>query len=220
MKINIYSIFLSIDGEVNKYHQGRMTVFVRLAGCNIKCLYCDTKYARTKESGNLMEVEEVIEKIKVHGCKKITITGGEPLLQSIALGEMVKKLRDLDYKITIETNGTCPANIDGASYVMDWKLPSSGMERFMLFSNFLFLKKDDFVKFVVCDEVDLAQAIKIMSFLKEYGVLATFAFSPVFGQFSPAELFEKLEEHKILDVVVNLQLHKYIWPNVGEGQER
>lgn len=106
--MKIHSIFPSIDGEVNLYHQGRLAVFIRFSGCNCRCFYCDTKYAWDINSGAEMTVEEVMRAVRKFGIKKVTITGGEPLLRQDELFELTRKLYRDNYEVSIETNGSLP----------------------------------------------------------------------------------------------------------------
>lgn len=223
MKVRVYSIFNSIDGEVNRFHQGHMSTFIRLAGCNLTCGYCDTKYAQDVNCGKFMEIEEVLRKINSIGCKKVTFTGGEPLLQNIQLAEMLIKLDKLKYMVTVETNGSLSpfqTQLKNVSYVMDWKLPSSGMENYMRMENFMSLRRKDFIKFVIFNDKDFERSLSVLKEIKNIGCEAKIAFSPVHKEFDVALLVEKLQKKKIFNVVINLQLHKYIWPLAGETQER
>ena len=103
MKIKINEIFTSIDGEVNRYGQGGLTTFIRLAGCNLQCSYCDTKQAQAMDTGVDMTIDEITERIEV---SKVTITGGEPLCQKDELIELINSLCFTDIRVTVETNGS------------------------------------------------------------------------------------------------------------------
>ena len=210
--MRVYSIFQSIDGEVNFYHQGRLTTFIRLAGCNLNCCsYCDTRYALKENSGKEISVKDVFNEVEKIGCKNITIAGGEPLLQLTSLIELVSKLKKENYKISIETNGSIiPPYIMrlSVSYVMDYKLLSSGMTDKMNLKAFLRLNEKDFVKFVVKNKEDYEQAKEVMANLKQY-VNPIFAFSSIYDVLDPRELIVWMMTDKI-DGVLNLQLHKYL----------
>jgi 7-carboxy-7-deazaguanine synthase len=219
--MRIYSIFPSIDGEVNAFHQGRLTTFIRLVGCNLNCRYCDTVYAQPRDSGKDMAIQEVIAEVEKYGNAKVTITGGEPLLQEKELKELCSEL-GLRYLISIETNGSFPIpnwKLMVGSWIVDYKLVNSGMSSRMDDRTFENLMYHDFVKFVVGGSWTYRQAISVMARLKKFGCLATFAFSPQHGQLHPATLVEWLQCDKV-DAIVNLQLHKYIWPNCGQDEER
>ena len=224
--MRIYSIFRSIDGEVNGFHQGRTSVFVRVAGCNLRCSYCDTMYA-VEAKGKEMSVDEIVGVVKEFGgVKKVTITGGEPLLYRGELKRLLLRLRREGYRVSVETNGSLgiiplPYGVVGPwlSWVVDWKLPSSGMSKEMKVEDFVLLSPYDFVKFVVGERRDFEEAKEVMKLLREGGCEAQFAFSPVWGKLDPATLAMWVFREE-LDVVLNLQLHKIIWPDCGEGRER
>ena len=212
--MKVYSIFNSIDGEVNAFHQGAFTTFIRFSGCNLQCSYCDTKYAQDYGSGKEMSVYEIIEEVKKIGCEKVTLTGGEPLLQP-STPELIEVLLTSGYSVSVETNGTiAPPYFDEGrkiNWVMDWKLPNSGMSEYMKRVNFLGLWGTDFVKFVIRNRKDYEAAVTERFRLLSVGCFAKFAFSPVHNVLDPAELIEWMKEDKLFDVIVNLQIHKYIW---------
>jgi len=225
-KVKIYSIFNSIDGEVNHFHQGRFTTFIRFAGCtfagdNIHCKYCDTKYAQHPDSGFDMSVNEVVKRVKEIGCKKVTITGGEPLAQREDLYKLVMKLSSLCYSISLETNGSYACeDINADSIIMDWKLSNSGIPtKYMHHEHFLYLIEDDFVKFVIGSSLDYEEALIVKKKLKKEGCVATFAFSPVYKKLNPTVLFGWMQKDKVFDVIINLQLHKIMWPKTKVGVE-
>ncbi|GAE89640.1 7-carboxy-7-deazaguanine synthase QueE [Acetivibrio straminisolvens] len=175
MKVN--EIFLSIQGE--SMSAGFPTVFVRFTGCNLRCSYCDTKYAYN--GGEDMTPSEIFEEIKKLHYKRVCLTGGEPLLQK-ELGELLVLLDD--YTVTIETNGSVGLGSvvlknPRHSYVMDMKVPSSGCSGQMLFENFDLLKEQDEIKFVVGDRTDYEWAKSIIS---KYHKKGTVTFSPVYGK--------------------------------------
>ena len=103
--MKIRSIFTSVDGEINDFHQGRLSVFVRLAGCNLNCSYCDTKYAQSIKAGTEKSISEIVSNVCKFNLDKVTITGGEPLLQADEVKILIKELSTKGKKITIETNG-------------------------------------------------------------------------------------------------------------------
>jgi len=224
MRIN--EIFLSIDGEVNRWHQGGFSTFIRVSGCNCHCLYCDTKYAQDSKSGIEMPINEIVEKVKEIGCPKVTITGGEPLLQKNELYSLVSKLtpiHEMRYNISIETNGSIAipdwrmgAEKDFLNWIADYKLPSSGEDNKMQDSNFMVLNGSDWIKFVIADIGDYIKAVDVKRRLQHSGCKARFAFSPAIDQTSPYDkimpntriLMKWLEEDKQFDAVLNLQLHK------------
>ena len=214
--MKLYSIFPSIDGEVNYYGQGSLTTFVRFAGCNLRCGYCDTKYANSEDKGKEKTVNEIINLIEKIGIKKVTITGGEPLIQNRKeMQDLIEKLQDKEYKITIETNGSIdnylmPYIPYECNLVVDYKLPSSGMEKSMKKNLFYNLTHCDFVKFVIGTVEDFNAANRKMNEFKENGCLAKFAFAPNHDTLIPKELIKWMMECKMQDVILNIQLHKYL----------
>jgi 7-carboxy-7-deazaguanine synthase len=226
--MRISSIFLSIDGEVNSCYQGGFSTFIRLAGCdfaghNVHCTYCDTKWAQSSDAGKEMSIKEVIEEVERIGCDKVTITGGEPLRQGEDLEDLIFGLQDLNYLISIETNGSYyPYYAFGAdSIIMDWKLSNAGIvNQYMNPLNFKRLGVNDFVKMVISDKASFKEAITVMENLVDKGCAAEFALSPMAGVCNPQDLIEWCKEEKLFGVIINLQLHKIIYPSIKEGEER
>ena len=212
----VYEIYRGINGEVNRYGQGSITTFLRLAGCNCQCPYCDTKQAWETGNGEEMETKKVIEEVLSFGTDLVTITGGEPLLQSISLLPLVVKLVTEGKEIIIETNGTiCPNEVlirIVYSWVMDWKLPSSNAHHLMNAQNFAFLEDEDFVKFIISNEEDYEYMKQDIKLIREDGCMAKFAISlnwdsPFCGYNG---LVDRLIEDGLQDMIINIQLHKYI----------
>jgi len=205
--VKVCEIFTSIQGEST--HAGMLCTFIRLSGCNLRCSYCDTKYAY--DEGAELSIENVLERIEEATIRLVEITGGEPLLQTDETAGLTTLLLDSGYNVLIETNGTLPIeSIDGrAIMIMDVKTPASGMSTKNNFANFEYLKKVDEVKFVICDRNDYIWAKKIVL---EYGLpkRCTVLFSPAFGSLEPRKLVEWILEDRV-DVRLNLQLHKYIF---------
>lgn len=209
--MKVYSIFVSIDGEINKFYQGCFSTFVRLSGCNIQCVYCDTRYALLPSSGRDMSVNQLIQRVGELGCKKVTITGGEPLLQKDELEQFCIELHRLGYNISIETNGTIiPPQDWHVNWVVDYKLPSSGEFARMRDACFIDLDGDDFVKFVVGGDLDYELAIDVMRRFQNKGCKAKFAFSPLHGRLAPAVLTGWMIKDRLFGCLLNVQLHKYI----------
>lgn len=202
MKVN--EIFLSLQGEGKEI--GRPTVFIRLTGCNLRCVWCDTTYAFYE--GKEMCIEDVMKEAETYGIKRVCITGGEPLLQRDDVLELMEALISKKYEISIETNGSLP--IDGIPeevlISMDWKTPSSGEQDKMLESNLKALKEKDQLKFVIADERDYEYA---KDFLRSHDVGCEMVFQPV-GGIKIGWLAEKIIYDRI-DVRILPQLHKIIW---------
>jgi len=212
--MKVYSIFTSIDGEINKFHQGALATFVRLAGCNLRCGYCDTKYAQEEKSGREMSVEDVIAEVLKRKVKKVTITGGEPLMQMIDVRELAHYLFfEYDIDVSIETNGSIvPKGFsDGINFVVDYKLGTSRMNRRMNDKVFENLREGDIIKYVVGSREDFEQAIthacyQILIIKKP----VSFAFSAVAGKVKPKKLIGWMLKEPLPGMVFNAQLHKII----------
>lgn len=171
-----------------------------------------------------MTVQDIVDAVHEfddqYHISRVTLTGGEPLLQEPEVYELIEVLTTQDYEINIETNGAVsiqnvmttgdPKNI---IVTMDWKSVSSGMSEFMLVDNLQYLRKQDVLKFVVGTNEDLDQ---MLSVLNRFSDLPCSIFvSPVFGQISPATIVEYMLSHKLSDVRIQLQIHKYIYdPNM------
>ena len=219
MKVN--EIFRSIDGEVNTTGgQGAWTIFLRLQGCNLKCAWCDTKYAQDPNRGNEMSLEEVEKKIFTLAndfkIRRITITGGEPLLQMEEVFELTKRLGM--FKISIETNGSIrPSDVlisEVDCFVVDYKLPSSGMMEHMM-KDWSWMDpwmdpEQDIIKFVVDDTRDILEAKRIAKEFQEAKITPNFAISPTDRLGLKERLVRIMEEEKMFEFVYNLQIHKYL----------
>ena len=205
LKIN--EIFKSIQGEST--YAGLPCTFVRLAGCNLRCTYCDTNYAYYE--GKEISDEDIIAKIEEYGVKCVEFTGGEPLLQE-ETPKLIKTLLDKGYNVLIETNGSiCIGCLDKRiNIIMDYKTPKSGMSERMRPKNFEFLKPTDQIKFVLMDESDYIWAKNIIVENKLSDKFENILMSPVYGELSPKDLVEWVLKDG-LQIRVQLQIHKYIW---------
>lgn len=205
----VYEIFKSIQGEST--YAGLPCVFVRLAGCNLSCTWCDTPYARVPDEAVEMTVAEVVEKVGGYNCPIVEITGGEPLLQEEA-AELASALLERGYRVLIETNGSvCLSGLDSRVVkIVDVKGPSSGHAGSFLLENLEHITQEDEVKFVIADRGDYDAAVRFMEeFLR--GRTEKVLFAPVRPQLSPRELSEWILKDA-LKVRLQLQLHAYIWP--------
>jgi 7-carboxy-7-deazaguanine synthase len=224
---NINEIFYSLSGE--GVSQGVPTIFVRFAGCSLRCgfslgkkLWCDTGYALSDSSGNGFTVSEVLERIEsfTKTPVQILLTGGEPLEGEKRnfckeLTKMIfQKRHNSNYAYTrIETNGKENIlDLDYMVFSLDYKLPGSGMETFMSRENFHYLKQRknplDEIKFVVRDRIDFDRALEIID---EFSFNENIIFSPVYGELQSSELAEWIKEKTILGARLSLQLHKILW---------
>lgn len=213
--ISVNEIFQSIDGE--GIRQGELVVFIRLTGCNMRCRYCDTTYALDKTSGIELSIDEIMSKVDGYKTKKVTLTGGEPLIHK-NIDELIARLLKDGYELNIETNGS----IDISPYVnkdliitMDYKTPSSGTERLMLLENLSKLRERDVLKFV-CNYNDLG---KVKEIIKRNNPKSYIYLSPIFGEIEPFNLVDFLKDINAegintSKIRVQVQLHKIIWnPN-------
>lgn len=205
--MKVCEIFASIQGESSL--SGIPMVFIRLTGCNLRCTYCDTKYAYTE--GQEMSIKKIISTVKNFRIKFVEITGGEPLLQSEVyelMDELVK-----NYNVLIETNGSLSIEKVNSKIkvIMDIKTPGSGMSDKNYLENLNFLKKSDEVKFVLTDRNDYDWA---KNFIKRNNInVREILFSPAFGILNPQDLARWILEDA-LPVRMNLQIHKYIFGEI------
>jgi 7-carboxy-7-deazaguanine synthase len=200
--MRIYEIFTSIQGE--GISSGYPTVFVRLAGCNLRCMYCDTPYAQG-ESGTAMESTLIAEEVLRAGVTHVCITGGEPLLQHFDLLSLLPMLQDAGLEISIETNGTIDFRPfqKYATICMDVKCPSSGEDSDL--SLLSYIRENDSVKYVIETDEDIVYAHQVMKTTPVRGIIF---WSPVFGS-DPQPILSYILKHK-LPVRFQLQLHKLI----------
>jgi 7-carboxy-7-deazaguanine synthase len=203
MKIN--EIFYSLQGE-GKW-TGLPNIFIRTSGCNLRCSYCDTKYAY--HSGKEMNIDTILNKISQYPSNNICLTGGEPLLQNEIMS-LINILIKKKYNICLETNGSLEIkDLSDKKLLMislDIKCPSSNMEDKNLLSNIKFLKGKDQLKFVILDRNDYDYAKKT---IEKYKPTCSVYFQPVWGT-NPTNLADWILNDK-LDVKLGLQLHKIIW---------
>lgn len=215
--IKVNNVFTSFDGEVNSFHQGRVSTFIRLQGCNLRCSYCDTPQSLDKDGGKTMTIKELAKEAVSKGTNKFTITGGEPFLQPDAVLALIKEIEELNNEslISIETNGTIAVPLEMGPHVnliVDYKADASSLSQ-----AFEILCATDFVKFPIGDMEQFRNALKAMYWVKELhekrGDCPQFAFSPIHGKVEPHELAQWILDCKLPDVILNLQLHKYVWPD-------
>lgn len=206
--IHVNEIFTSLSGEPDGFgNQGGLATFIRLQGCNLECKWCDTPNTRGRMSGIEQTIENIILQCKTH---YIIVTGGEPLLQN-ETRELISRLVGKRHSITIETNGSQPANYSHAEvrFVMDYKLPSSGMEAAMVIEHFEALCSDDIIKFVMRDLYDYKVACEVIT--QRVTWRARKIFSPTSEHKEwPAILTKHMIEDKLQNIRLSLQLHKQL----------
>lgn len=211
--LTITEIYKSVQGESTWV--GLPCIFVRLTGCNLRCVWCDTEYAFY--GGKKMTVDEIVTECRALDCMVVEITGGEPLLQKHC-GTLAQALLDRGFTVLCETSGALPIDRLPAEVIkiMDLKCPGSGEEEKNDWSNIDRLSPRDEVKFVIADRADYEWSRDVV---RKYDLAARchqILFSPVFGPIEPKSMVEWILEDK-LPVRFQLQLHKFVWPPDQKG---
>ncbi|CAN4275921.1 NrdG Organic radical activating enzymes [Methylophilaceae bacterium] len=206
MTLKIHEIFHSIQGESSRI--GLPTTFVRLTGCPMRCVYCDTAYAFS--GGGNMSLADIMLKVAELGAPYVTVTGGEPLAQKECHG-LLTALCDAGYSVSLETGGAMDIRaVDPrVSVILDIKTPGSGELAKNLWSNLALLKASDEVKFVLCDRADYDWAKQQLGEHK-LNQTCPVIFSPVYSQVNPSDLAAWVLADK-LPVRMQVQLHKILW---------
>jgi 7-carboxy-7-deazaguanine synthase len=208
-RLKIHEIFHSIQGEST--HAGRPCTFVRLTGCQMRCVWCDTDYAFYE--GSWMTLDEIVERVVEIDCPLVEVTGGEPLLQP-AVQPLMTRLCDAGHEVLLETGGGLDiAAVDPrVRRIVDVKCPASGEAANNRWQNLAHLRAGDELKFVLADEGDYvwARGVIAQRALGELGL--PIHFSPVVGPrgLEPAALAGWILRDR-LPVRLGLQLHKIVW---------
>ncbi|MEM3852270.1 MAG: radical SAM protein [Methanomassiliicoccales archaeon] len=203
---------MSIQGE--GLYTGVPTLFIRTAGCDLRCRWCDTPYALLENQGTDWSVDALMDEALRHHVNNVCLTGGDPLRQREESITLIQKMLEKGYTVVLETSGAYP--IDGLPndrrlvISMDIKLPGSGMSRKNLYSNIALLRQWDQLKFIIADLQDYKFAKEVM---QKYSAPCEIIMTPVGGK-ELRWLADKVLEDE-LQVRVLPQLHKYIW-----GDER
>lgn len=211
--LTVSEVYLSVQGEST--HVGRPCVFVRLAACDLRCVWCDTPYAFT--GGRKRSVDDVTAEVEQSGCRLVEITGGEPLLQDDVY-ELMARLLAAGHEVLLETGGHLPTDRvpAGVVTILDVKCPGSGEAGRMHWPNLDRLGPRDEVKFVVADRADFDYACDVVRRHELASRAAAVLFSPVHGALAPADLARWILDEG-LDVRLQLQAHKYIWGAEARG---
>ena len=210
LKIN--EIYASIQGESS--HTGLPCIFIRLTGCNLRCLWCDTAYAFY--AGNDLTIEETLQKVDTFGLPLVEITGGEPLLQEDVY-PLMEALLKKGYRVMLETSGALP--IDKVPQrvikILDIKCPGSGEEKKNHLENLKLLSPHDEVKFVLLDRADYEWSRDL---LRKYDLAPStqVLFSPVYDKLNLKDLSQWILKDR-LAVRLQTQLHKVIWSKDAIG---
>jgi 7-carboxy-7-deazaguanine synthase len=213
MPLMINEIFYSIQGE--SVYAGCPCTFIRLTGCNLRCTYCDTRYAY--ESGAAMSLEEIAAELLEFPCRLVEITGGEPLMQK-ETPQLVHYLLEKGYRVLVETNGSFNTDcLDSRCVkIVDIKCPGSGEVDACDLGNLERLSAADQVKFVLCDRQDYAYAKNVRRVIPPVTPSTHILFSPAAGRLDPVTLSRWILQDG-LNVRLHLQLHKILWPDVERG---
>ena len=206
--LRVTEIFQSIQGEST--HAGRPCVFVRLTGCPMRCVWCDSEY--TFSGGDHISIEAVLEQVRSFGGKLVEVTGGEPLAQKEGF-KLIERLCDEGYEVLVETGGfVSTAAVDPrAKLILDVKCPASGEEPRNHWPNLDRLRRDqDEVKFVIADQADWEYARELIERLNLEKRAKAILISPAWATIDLQQLAESIVASG-LDVRMQLQLHKYIW---------
>ena len=205
--LRITEIFHSLQGETRTV--GLPTVFVRLTGCPLRCVYCDTAYAFS--GGSLHSIADIAARVAAYAPRYVTVTGGEPLAQPNCL-PLLTALCDTGYEVSLETGGAISlAGVDPRVVtVLDLKTPASGELQRNDYSNIPRLRPQDQVKFVICDRADYDWARFKLDEFRLHERVTDVLFSPSFGQLDGRQLAEWILADN-LPVRMQLQLHKLLW---------
>lgn len=213
MTLIINEIFNSIQGE--SLYAGLPCTFIRLTGCNLRCSYCDTRYAY--EEGTSLTMTDIIDRVSGYGCPLVEITGGEPLIQN-ETPLLITNLIENGYKVLLETNGTIDiSRIDERCIkIVDIKCPGSGESGKNILDNLNRLNVKDQVKFVITNREDYEYAKDIIKQIPGGFLRENILFSPVPGKMEFSDLANRILEDKLM-VRFHIQLHKIIWPDIDRG---
>jgi 7-carboxy-7-deazaguanine synthase len=211
--LKIAELFYSIQGESS--FAGYPCFFIRLADCNLRCTYCDTRYAYEEEHPSF-SISHILAELGKYPGSIVEVTGGEPLLQK-GVYPLMEKLLAAGRTVLLETNGSISlADVpDEVVKIVDMKCPDSSMHEQMNFGNFDFLTQKDEIKFLLSSKNDYSWATQLV---REYNLqdLATVTFSPVTSTLTPATLAGWILEDQ-LPVRLQLQLHTIVWPGKTKG---
>ena len=223
IRLPMVEIFETVEGEGTG--AGYPTIFVRLFGCNLRCVWCDTKYSYPPaEAEYTMTIDEIVTQVNQYRSTRICLTGGEPLLygeHSLALIEALVSRVERLVDLHIETNGAIDLaffkeriSSPKVRYIMDYKLLGSGESGRMVTTNLSLLQSHDELKFVIASEADFMEAKCV---LDEFPTMALPLFSPVWDCMEPVKLVQLMLEHGLSHVKLSMQLHKIIWDPATRG---
>jgi len=210
--VNIYEIYDTLQGESTL--SGMPCTLIRLAGCPLRCNYCDTQQALAFDSGKIYSIDRIADEVRQRKRPLTLVSGGEPLAQKSCV-HLLSALVKIAPILQLETSGAFDIRqIDpGVRRILDIKTPGSGEDKRNRWDNLHFLKNGDELKFVITSHADYVWAVEI---LKKYQPLAPVLFSPAWGNIEPADLALWMLEDN-LPARMQLQLHKYVWGAEATG---
>ena len=214
MALKVNEILYSIQGESS--YAGYPCAFVRMTGCNLRCTYCDTRYAY--DEGEELEIFEILDRVRSYSCPLVEVTGGEPLVQE-ETPSLILCLLDAGFKVLLETNGSLDIGRTDPRCIriVDMKCPSSGEVERNDLDNLRRLTGRDELKFVLRDRSDYEYARGILQLMNQTPArVGHIHFSPVFGELAPDLLAGWILEDR-LEARLSLQIHKIIWDPVQRG---
>lgn len=206
--LRVTEIFRSIQGEST--HAGRPCTFVRLTGCPMRCVWCDSEYTFT--GGEYVALDNLIDQVRAFNCKLVEVTGGEPLAQREAFA-LIERLCSEGFEVLVETGGyVSTEEVDPrAKIILDVKCPASGEEARNHWPNLERLRADiDEVKFVIANLTDWAYALDVIQRYELSKRAKAVLISPAWDTVDLKEMAEWVSTSG-LDIRMQLQLHKYIW---------
>lgn len=214
MTFSLVESFVSINGEGP--HAGLLALFLRFAGCNLRCSYCDTAWANAPDCPvEQVTQDEIVARVRAAAVRHVTITGGEPLLVPGMVALLLALAQEAGITVEVETNGSVDLSpflhaAPRVLYTMDYKLPQSGMEAHMCLENLDRLRPQDTLKLVCGGAPDLE---RVKSLLDKHHIQerCSVYISPVFGAMDAVDLVTFLQREHLVTVRLQLQLHKYIW---------
>ncbi len=207
MSLRITEIFHSLQGETRS--MGIPTVFVRLTGCPLRCVYCDTAYAF--HGGKLMQIDEILSQVAAWNCGYVTVTGGEPLAQKECF-DLLRELCGQGYRVSLETSGAIPVDEvdERVCIVMDLKTPASRESHRNRYLNLRCLRRTDQIKFVICNREDYEWSLAQLGEYQLADKVDEILFSPSHDELEPAILAQWILDDR-LPVRMQIQLHKLLW---------